>query len=194
MAKSTVTYICGHFETIVGRNRAEADRKAKWLTEKGTNCRDCAYAATVAAAHEAGQANGWPALQGQSAKQIDYAAVKRAEALKALPAVHQGITDVADKWHDLLSAKIAGDLPDLYRLAVYDAGSAIVHHAPNEVDARFWLDQDLDNRVAQQMHETLASQAIAMAAEGLIDSLTRDRWVRYFSRLELVSLLRSVQQ
>lgn len=192
MANATVTFTCGHHETVTGRNRAEAARKVKWLTEKGGVCRDCEYAATISLAHEAARTNGWPALHGQSTKQVDFAAVKRAEALKALPVLLSGISAVADGWRDTVAEAIAGELPDLYRLAVYDAGAAILHSAPTEADARFWLDSDLIDRVASVLSETMIGHAKALAAEGLIDQQTRDFWMRLKNVSDVRSSLRSV--
>lgn len=191
MATATARFSCGHTQTVNGRNRGEADRNARRLSEKSNLCPDCAYAAMVESAKQAATSEGRSSIIGVSAKQTDYGYVKREESLALLPAILSGVRTITKRWQDELGEeKIDADVADLYRLAASDAAAAAIEDVRDQTDAKFWIEIDLVRRVADVLSATIIAQAKALEAETLISRGQRQTWECAFAPTELTMSLR----
>jgi hypothetical protein len=103
MAKSSFHCAeCGASVQVIGRNRSDADRLAKYREQSGALCHDCwkkqreaeRAAESQQAAEEAAQA-GLPVLQGTE-KQVAWAETIRAQALKQ---IEDGVAGKSDHYY-----------------------------------------------------------------------------------------------
>lgn len=148
MAKSPVTYSCGHAGQVVAKNRREAERRAAWVARNACpECeraeRDRLHAEENAAAREAAIAAGLPNLIGVSQKQIDYATSMRAKHLATLPDLQEKIARVAELFRDELVAE-AGKLDediDARIASLVAEVRAELDDVKNETSAKWWLGQ-----------------------------------------------------
>lgn len=147
MAKSLVTYSCGHTGETLGRNRKEADRRAVWL---GQNiCPDCEkaerdrlHAEENAAAKAAAKAAGLPDLIGVSIKQTDYAATVRAQQLARLPEIKDEIVAFTARLRKALMSVgpfDEGDI-DIRLQSIVSAALGALDDIEMESSAKWWLD------------------------------------------------------
>ncbi len=102
MAKATFNCAeCGASVTIVGRNRSEADRKAKWHEAQGHICQECENKRRAEENDKAALANkelGLPALTG-SEKQTAWAETIRNDTLALADKIGQAIAVAKSSKH-----------------------------------------------------------------------------------------------
>lgn len=192
MAKSTYTCpTCGAAETVVARNRAEADRTARWMRDSGRVCQACRQREQAARSAEiaaASQAAGLPALVG-SERQIVWAESLRRqmldEAERLLPAIkllrsrdyytslprdeRQTLSREAETLITDPNPQTEAALRQLAGRALTKAGSAdryelLVAWLRRQDRASWWIEQR--GRQADWLAEHLASEIDELAAEG----------------------------
>ncbi|WP_152997360.1 hypothetical protein [Methylobacterium sp. GXS13] len=152
-----------------GRNRRDADYRAKKLIERGWTCRACDNRAVV----ERDAAAGHPALEG-SEKQIAWAATLRERTLKTLdPIVSDAVKSAAGRLF-YTSGGVCGMQNMVLELAVVvkAIGEPAVREAVEairaETDARFWIDgrEEAPHQTISAVARRLADEARAMSPEG----------------------------
>jgi hypothetical protein len=164
MARATYSCTdCGSTIEVTGRNRADADSRARWGEKNRPLCWECEkrhrtakLAAAGAVAAEAAQQAGLPALTG-SAKQIAWAETIRAAAL---PAIEREAADSAA----LVGGRrlVEGNYPAeaaALLTEVADAAALIVAEARAQTDASWWIDnRDAEVRARQWLITTLRAR------------------------------------
>lgn len=99
--------VCGNGVQAVGRNRADANRLAKWHEAEGHLCAACTtqqHAAENAVAAEANQSAGLPSLTG-SEKQVAWAETIRAQILRDL----ERIAPIVAAYGSVTQMRLASD-------------------------------------------------------------------------------------
>jgi hypothetical protein len=131
---------------IIGRNRNEADRRAKWFTKEARICSDCSHAAELvaraqetAAAAAAAQAEGLPALEG-TPKQIAYAEALRRRLIDAYPALLAAMLDNV-RYRYVDRAEIVSDAVfNAIEAEVIDASAVVLIDIKQVTDCKFWIE------------------------------------------------------
>lgn len=145
MAKSYFSCAnCGKDVTVAGRNRADADRRAKWSEKSGSVCGDCyrkqraeKNAREAAEAAQVAADAGLPAVIGVSEKQVAYGEAMRARAIDARLKAAQETLDahksVMTKWLSPIDAEIA-------IAEFFDAIAACCFDMDRNTSAKFWIE------------------------------------------------------
>ncbi|NEU13506.1 hypothetical protein G3T14_15395 [Methylobacterium sp. BTF04] len=154
---------------VDGRNRRDADYRAKKLVERGWTCRACDNRAAVERAVVA----GLPALEG-SEKQVTWAATLRERILAILDvAVPEAVTYANGRsaYPDGGACGFRSSVLEL-ALVVREIGEPAVRDALEairaETDARFWIDGRLEepNEMISAVAKRRAVEERALSPEG----------------------------
>lgn len=161
MAKTTFTHSCGHAGVFVGRNRRDADYRAGKLALEP--CWECQKAAITARAVEAAAAEGLPALQGQSDKQVAYATSVRKQVLDQFLSErfqdnvrHGALATVQMTYVDPAELTIATD-------ELRDAVALIEQEMRSETSAKWWLDEG-KSLTAESLVKTMVRRGLLPTA------------------------------
>lgn len=163
MAKTTFKYICGHDGSAIGRNRRDADYQAFRLAQQ--DCWECRKAAETAAAAEAAQAHGLPALTG-SPKQIAWAETIR----------HRVLARLAEAIADLpRTAEMAASLPRGQRLPqdvvgeITDAAALVENEIHSITESKIWIEKNFPAE-ARRLLDEIEERHLAPGYETLCES------------------------
>lgn len=164
---------CDGYINSVGRNRRDADYRARKMMERGWTCRDCDNREAAIRADAAGM----PTLTG-SEKQVAWAITLREAIMPRIDAMVPGAVEMIrggpEKEHPLGTAvqmwtfEIAKLMHRTSEAAVREAVEAI----RAETDARFWIEgrnEALPNLVAATV-DRLAAEARILSPEGKADA------------------------
>lgn len=166
MAKEEVqcaTEGCEGRMTIVGRNRRDADYRAKKMRERGWTCRDCDNREAVARA----EASGLPPLEGTE-KQIAWAATLRESTLSRVDQIFAAARSIRAGQQALGFYSEVLELANLIFVAGEPAVCEAIEAMRTETDARFWIDGRLE-RITDRLSgivKRLADESHALSPEG----------------------------
>jgi len=160
---------CAGIMQVDGRNRRDADYRAKKLMERGWTCRACDNRAAV----ERAEASGLPELEG-SEKQATWAATLRERMLRHIDAAVPQAVSYAAGMTAYTSGGVCGFQSNVLELAlvVKAIGEPAVREAVEairaETDARFWIDgrEEAPHQTISAVAKRLADEARALSPEG----------------------------
>lgn len=185
MARATYTCPSCNARTIevTGRNRADAESRAKWARDHDRVCRSC-YEQRIAVerqaqaqtARDTAAADHLPALTGVSDKQIAYGETVRARVRAQRASLESEMMDDIARFvrtarkHGLASADEAAAAEEEAR----DAFAAICVEMDRETEARYWL--DLPDGILERMMRDAGTRGYLPVFTAIKARLTDAGW------------------